>query len=95
MRRNQGARYASDTTGRNIPGREVGPHCKCKKNKCWSLLQGGELHIFNNLWNLGDFNIQNAYQFFCVLRQQGLNGYTRRKDKNLILVGEVAPCHIM
>jgi hypothetical protein len=29
------------------------------------------------------------------LRQQGLNGYTRRKDKNLILVGEVAPCHIM
>jgi hypothetical protein len=40
MRRNQGASYVSDTTGRNMPGRELGLPRKCKRNKCWSLLQG-------------------------------------------------------
>jgi hypothetical protein len=51
---------------RNIPRCEVGLLCKCKRNKCWSLLQGRKLHIFNNFWNLGDFNIQNAYLLSCI-----------------------------
>jgi hypothetical protein len=62
MRRNQGAPYASDTTGRNIPGR-----------KCQSLTK--ELHISNNFWNLWD-SIFTMHISFFVLRQQGIKGYT-------------------
>jgi hypothetical protein len=52
-------------------------------------LQGRELHISNNFWNLRD-SIFTMHISFLVLRQQGIKGYTRRKDQNLILLGDVA-----
>jgi hypothetical protein len=94
MRRSQGASYASDTTGRNIPGRKVGPLCKCKRNKCWPLLQARVLHILitSGIDGISTFKM---HIYFLVLRQQGLNGYTSRKYKNLIMLEEAARFRIM
>jgi hypothetical protein len=78
--------FASDTTRTNIPGREVGLPCKCKRKKCCSLLQGREL---NGFCNLGDFNIQNAYIFSFIKATRPNRAYPK-KDQNLILLGEVA-----
>jgi hypothetical protein len=83
MKRNQSAPYVSDTTGRNIPGCEVGPPCKCKRYKCWSLLHGGELHTFNNFWNLRDFNIQNAYLFSCIKATRPKQVYLKKRSKSV------------
>jgi hypothetical protein len=95
MRRNQGASYASDTTGRNIPGRKVGPLCKCKRNKCWPLLQGRVLHTLttSGIYGISTFKMHRLYIFLYY--DKALKGYTRRKDQNLILLGEVACFRIM
>jgi hypothetical protein len=82
MRRNQGASYVSDTTGRNIPGCEVGPPCKCKRSKHSSLLQGRELNIFKNLWNLWDFNLQNRYLFSCIKVTRPKQAYLKNRSKS-------------
>jgi hypothetical protein len=81
MKRNRSAPYVSDTTGRNISGCEVGPPCKCKRNKCWSLLHG-ELHTFNIIWNLRDFNIQNAYAFSCIKATRPKWVYSKKISKS-------------
>jgi hypothetical protein len=94
VKRNQSAPYVSGTTGRNIPGCEVGPPCKCKRNKCWSLLHGGDLHTFNNFWNLRDFNIQNAYVFSCI-KATGSKRVYLKKYQNLSVLGEIARFRII
>jgi hypothetical protein len=82
MRKNQGASHTSDTTGRNIPGCKVGPRCKCKRNKSWSLLRGGKPQIFINYWNLGDFNIENVYLFSCVKATRPKQVYPKKRSKS-------------
>jgi hypothetical protein len=82
MKRNRSAPYVSGTTGRNIPGCEVGPPCKCKRNKRWSLLYGGELHTFNNFWNLRDFNIQNAFLLSCIKATRPKWVYPKKRSKS-------------
>jgi hypothetical protein len=72
MRRHQCVPYASDTTG---------PPCKCYRNKCWSLLQGGELHILITSGIYWDLNIQNAYLFPCIKATRLIRVYTKKISK--------------
>uniref|UniRef100_A0A6P7G248 Uncharacterized protein LOC114336788 n=1 Tax=Diabrotica virgifera virgifera TaxID=50390 RepID=A0A6P7G248_DIAVI len=65
IRRNLGQPYVSDKTKKNVPGRELGPPCSCT-NKCREKLQGQEINIFNEFWNLGSWELQNSYLFGCI-----------------------------
>jgi hypothetical protein len=82
MRSNQGAPYVSDTTGRNIPGCEVGHPCKYKRSKCQLVLQGRELGICDNFRSLGDFNIRNAYLFSCNKAARSKRAYPKNRSKS-------------
>lgn len=64
-RRNEGREYFSDFSKKKICGRVLGPSCTCKEN-CRSKLNNKEVEIFNKFWDLGSFDIQNAYLFGCI-----------------------------
>jgi hypothetical protein len=82
MKRNQGAPYVSDTTGKSVPGHEVGSSCKSKRSKYWSLLTRKRTRYFNNFWYLGDFNIQKAYLFSCIKATRPKRAYPRKRSKS-------------
>ena len=64
-KRNRGEAYEYDVKGTKVKktaaARKIGPPCPCKKN-CYNIVgQEAIKEIFKDFWEIGDYNLQNAY----------------------------------
>ncbi|XP_039283499.1 uncharacterized protein LOC111052342 isoform X2 [Nilaparvata lugens] len=64
-RRNEGRAYQTKS-GKNIPGRTLGEMCKCPLKCHEKVTEDQKLVLFNAFWDMGNFNMQNAYLFGCI-----------------------------
>ena len=59
IKRNKGEAYTSPSSGRAVPKCVIGAPC-C--DKCFEkVTRGGVESIFKAFWEIGDYNLQNAY----------------------------------
>lgn len=77
-RRNAGKKYAN-ARGHTVEGRTIGSPCECPK-KSSELLNGSEGEIFKSFWDMGDYNLQNAYLFGLIKCTRPLRRY-KKKNK--------------
>ena len=57
--RNKGKEYISRFSNKTVPAPEIGPPCKCG---CYQKIRLDNVkEIFNNFWEISDYNQQNYY----------------------------------
>ena len=65
-KRAKGEAYVSPSTGKEVPARETGPACKCKR-KCFYAFSDAERHDLLSRFNgLGNKEVQDAYLFGLI-----------------------------
>ncbi|KAG0723506.1 hypothetical protein GWK47_042571 [Chionoecetes opilio] len=60
-----------------VGARTIGAPCHCPL-KCWERMGSKVLEIFNNFWDLCDFNLQNSYLFTCLKLCDVKRRYTKK-----------------
>lgn len=60
-----------------VGARVIGTPCHCPL-KCWERMGSKILEIFNNFWDLSDFNLQNSYLFTCLKLCDVKRRYTKK-----------------
>ncbi|CAH1107442.1 unnamed protein product [Psylliodes chrysocephalus] len=68
--------------GNEIENRILGSPCRCKKN-CRQKLQGKEEEIFHSFWNMGNYDLQNAYLFSSIKSTYPKRRYRKKTKKEV------------
>lgn len=76
LNRNSGREYVN-RLGKVVGARMIGSPCNCPL-KCWERMGSKILEIFNNFWDLSDFNLQNSYLFTCLKLCDVKRRYTKK-----------------
>ncbi|XP_018023333.1 uncharacterized protein LOC108679245 [Hyalella azteca] len=76
LNRNSGREYVN-RLGKIVQARKVGKPCNCPM-KCWDRMGSKVVVIFNNFWDLCDFNLQNSYLFTCLKLCDVKRRYTKK-----------------
>ncbi|KAL7637128.1 UNVERIFIED_CONTAM: hypothetical protein RMT77_012886 [Armadillidium vulgare] len=77
LNRNSGREYIN-RLGKVVRARKIGSPCNCPL-KCWDRMGSKIIDIFNNFWDLCDFNLQNSYLFTCLKLCDVKRRYTKKQ----------------
>ena len=83
--RDSGKEYLSSYTQQQVPARVVGPPCRCN---CFDRVGPANINdIFENFWNIGNYDLQNNYLSklvsSTVVKRSRVGGSPSRKLSNI------------